>query len=124
MSEFEWVSVFWTKLEKRLLLVSVEVSDLKGVSVKVGRSSNAKFPLRGYAEILPIELAVTVDLKRENQGWSLSSDICTSEGELLAVGPSKSGIVAAGCDMWLMDFDIFLRANLRRLVLPRLSLEK
>lgn len=119
MGEFDAVDVFWAKLEKRLLEVSTELSSLEGVSVRIGRSSNANFPLRGYAEILPFELAVTVDLKEEGAGWSLSSDICTSEGEILAVGPSEAENWNG--DKWMREFETFLGAELRKLVLSRAS---
>jgi hypothetical protein len=124
--EFLW-SEIKASLEK---LASQLVGDDCALSYVVGRYANDTFPLRAYLSLTRVggddEVAVTIDLKIDGDGWQLDADICSGDGRIFQNGPCTSFRGDTGqreslgsLSSWIADFQGFLSQNvglLRRAV--------
>lgn len=111
------VKDFWKKLEGVLqLLVAQLLAQHTGFKFHIGNSSNSVFPLRAYLTILRSndgdELSITVDIKRQEDGLLIDSDVVGEEGVIIADGPSleldgdlSSPSVQVKIDEWFESFD-------------------
>ena len=88
----------------------------------LGRSANDVFMLRGYLALRRhadgAEVAITIDVRGDDQQLTIESDACTDDGEIIAAGPStvlplaeSRPKVEAAIGDWLREFERFLMEN-------------
>ena len=88
----------------------------------LGRSANDVFLLRAYLALRRhadgAEVAITIDVRGDDQQLTIESDACTDVGEVIAAGPSTAIPLAesqpnveAAIGNWLREFERFLLAK-------------
>lgn len=88
-----FVKSFWKKLESALQLLAAQLlAGHAGFKFHIGCSSNSVFLLRAYLTILRSnegdELSITVDIKSQENGLLIGSDVVGEDGVIVADGPS------------------------------------
>jgi hypothetical protein len=115
------VEAIWLRLREVLSGFAGEITVVvnEALAYEVVRTANDAFLLRGYAAFRRRsgggELAITVDVQRNDQHLSFESDVCTDDGTIVAVGPSAAipisesqSSVEASINSWMRDFECFL----------------
>jgi len=114
------VEVLWLRLHAILGVFADRLAAADPTLTRdVGRTANDVFMLRGYLALRRhahgAEVAITIDVRGDDQQLTIESDVCTDDGEVIAAGPStviplveSRPKVEAAISDWLRKFERFL----------------
>ena len=117
------VDAIWPHLRELLSVFAGGITVVDGtLACEVVRTANDAFLLRAYAAFRRHsgggEVAITVDVQRNDQHLSFESDVCTDDGTIVATGPSATipisesqSCVEASINGWMRDFECFLSGS-------------
>lgn len=114
------VQALWPRLERVLIAHSNRVASLAPSLIRqYGRTKSDAFALGGYLSSMKDkqgdEVAINIDVYKKGEILIVESNACTSDGAIIADGPtsilpiaSDQASIDVTLDAWIKNFELFL----------------